>query len=134
MVIERLARWVVAMRFGHRMASAERDSLVGGVINNKAAQMRALHLGDVEEVKTFINGLSSDWLKYFNPHSFDKNGLISVVKSRALMKYGLFVDGRLQGYALLKVAPTGSAFIGLLVHPGLSGLGLGSFIMKYLYW
>lgn len=133
-VIERVARFVVAVRFGGRIASAERVSLVEGVINKKAAQMRALHLGDVAEVRYFLNGLPSDWLKYFNPHPFDSEGLISVLKARAFLKYGLFVDGRLQGYALLKIAPTGSAFIGLLVHPDLSGLGLGKFIVEYLYW
>lgn len=37
-------------------------------------------------------------------------------------------------YALLKVAPTGSAFIGLLVDSSCTGSGLGRFISRYLYW
>ena len=35
---------------------------------------------------------------------------------------------------LLKLAPTGSAFIGLLVGPAHTGKGLGRFIVEYLYW
>ncbi len=50
------------------------------------------------------------------------------------MNYGIFVDDELVGYALLKVAPTGSAFIGLLVHPQSGGVGLGKFIASFLYW
>ena len=124
----------MSVRFGSSIAAAESDSLVGGVINDSAAQMRALAIGDVSDLKNFLDDLPSSWLKYFSPHSFEINSLISIVESRAFLSYGLFVDGRLQGYALLKVAPTRSAFIGLLVHPDLSGLGLGKFIVGYLYW
>ena len=35
---------------------------------------------------------------------------------------------------LLKLAPTGSAFIGLLVGPEHAGKGLGRFLSQYLYW
>lgn len=50
------------------------------------------------------------------------------------MTYGLFVKDVLAAYALLKLAPTGSAFIGLLAGPAHTGKGLGSFIVAYLYW
>lgn len=133
-VIEKVARLVAVVRFGRRITAAERNSLVEGVINDSTAQMRALYLGDVSDLKKFLDNLPSAWLKYFKPHSFETDGLISVVESRAFLNYGLFVDGCLHGYALLKIAPTGSAFIGLLVHPDLSGLGLGRFIVEYLYW
>ena len=133
-VIGCVGRWVVTRRFGRRMASAERCSLVEGFVNDRPAHMRALHPSDIGELKVFFEELPQDWLKYFNPHSFKVDGLTFVLKQRAFLKYGLFVDGLLQGYALLKVAPTGSAFIGLLVHPDVSGLGLGRFIVGYLYW
>ena len=35
---------------------------------------------------------------------------------------------------LLKLAPTGSAFIGLLVGPAHTGKGIGRSIVAYLYW
>jgi len=60
--------------------------------------------------------------------------LEAVLNSKAFMNYGLFIDGKIAGYALLKVAPTGSAFIGLLVHPDYGKLGLGKFLVEYLYW
>ena len=37
-------------------------------------------------------------------------------------------------YALLKLAPTGSAFIGSLVGREHAGKGIGRFIVAYLYW
>ena len=133
-VIEKVSCYIVNVRFGRRIIAAERYSLVEGIINDKPAQMRALSLSDVADIKFFLDDLPSEWLKYFNPHSFEVDGLRVVFKKRAFLKYGLFIDGCIQGYALLKVAPTGSAFVGLLVHPELSGLGLGRFIVEYLYW
>ena len=44
------------------------------------------------------------------------------------------MEDELVAYALLKLAPTGAAYIGLLVAPGQAGLGLGKFIVHYLYW
>lgn len=134
-MIEAVARGVFVARFGRRIIAAERDSSVEGVINNRTAQMRQLCLGGVTDLKQRLDNLPSAWLKYFKPHSFEKYGLISVVKSLAFFYFGgLFVDGRPQGYALLKIRPTGSAFIGLLVHPDLSGLGVERFIVGHLYW
>ena len=134
LLMERVACWVVNVQFGSRVTAAASDSLVEGAINGQPAQMRAVYYSDFLEIKSFLDDLPADWLKYFNPHSFEADGLKSVLHTRAFLKYGLFVDKRLQGYALLKLAPTGSAFIGLLVHPDLSGLGLGKFIVEYLYW
>lgn len=132
--IEKVARVVVKVRYGSRITSAENDSLVEGSINDSTAQMRALRTNDVSDLKRFLDDLPLDWLRYFRPHSFETKTLIDVVNSRAFLIYGLFVDGCLQGYALLKITPTGCAFIGLLVHPDLSGRGLGRFIVEYLYW
>ena len=73
-------------------------------------------------------------MAYFHPHEFGRADLTAVLRSRSFMTYGLFVEDALAAYALLKLAPTGSAFIGLLVGPAHTGKGLGRFIVAYLYW
>ena len=73
-------------------------------------------------------------LAYFHPHGFGRADLTAVLRSRSFMTYGLFVEDTLAAYALLKLAPTGCAFIGRLVGPEHTGKGLGRFIAEYLYW
>ena len=132
--VEVVARVVTGLRYGRRIAAALDQSLVEGSVNRAPASMRALQASDVEDLHQFLGDLPADWLKYFQPHPFDRAGLEKVLRSQAFMNYGLFVDSQIVGYALLKVAPTGSAFIGLLVHPQYGGLGLGKFIVAFLYW
>lgn len=78
--------------------------------------------------------MPEEHLRYFRPHGFDDASLRRVLRSRAYLNYGLFLEERLIAYALLKISPTGSAFIGLMVHPDYAGVGLGRFIARYLYW
>jgi GNAT superfamily N-acetyltransferase len=78
--------------------------------------------------------MPEEHLQFFRPHGFDAPAVERVLRSRAFMTYGLFVEGQLNAYALLRLSPTGSAFIGLLVAPSLQGRGLGRFLVHYLYW
>jgi len=133
-LIELLARTLTVWRFGRRVHVAEEVARMTGVVDGRGAEIRALRAQDSAMLYQFLAELPADWLEHFQPHAFDHDGLVAVLGSRAFMNYGVFIDGKLVGYALLKVAPTGSAFIGLLVHPALSGLGLGRFIVAYLYW
>ena len=130
--VEAAARAVTGLRYGRRIAAALGQSLVEGSVAGAPASIRGLGASDAADVHKFLADLPPDWLKYFQPHPFDRAGLQKVLRSRAFMNYGLFVDSRMVGYALLKVAPTGSAFIGLLVHPQYGGLGLGKFIVAFL--
>ena len=82
----------------------------------------------------FIKAMPESHLMYFHPHGFGRAGLTAVLRSRSFMAYGLFVEDALAAYALLKLAPTGRAFIGLLVGPEHAGTGIGRFIVEYLYW
>lgn len=132
--VEALARCLTGMRYGKRVAEAQKQALIEGSVNGAPAYMRALDGVDAEELHKFLADLPPDWLEHFQPHPFDRAGLEKVLRSRAFMNYGLFSDSRMVGYALLKVAPTGSGFIGLLVHPQYGGLGLGKFIVAFLYW
>lgn len=129
-----LAERVTTLRYGRRIRRAEERATLDGEVAGQPALMRALQGSDVGRLHAFLTALPADHLRYFRPHGFDVTSLRRVLLSRAFLNYGLFVGEDLVGYALLKVAPTGSAFIGLLVHPDFLGKGLGTFITRFLYW
>lgn len=133
-LVEAVARGVSTLRFGRRIGRALARAEVRGSVRGQAALMRPLGLADLELLHRFLAAQTAEHLRYFRPHDFDPAGLKRVLASTAFLNYGLFVGERLVAYALLKVAPTGSAFIGLLVDSSCTGLGLGRFIARYLYW
>jgi GNAT superfamily N-acetyltransferase len=96
--------------------------------------MRPLGEGDAAMLAGLLAAMPEEHLQFFHPHGFDAPTVERVLRSRAFMTYGLFVEGQLNAYALLRLSPTGSAFIGLLVAPPLQGCGLGRFLVHYLYW
>lgn len=132
--VEASAQALTCLRFGRRIADAQNHASLEGSLNDAPASIRPLDPSDAEVLHEFLTNLPNPWLRYFQPHPFELTGLKKVLRSRAFMNYGLFVGGEMIGYALLKVAPTGSAFIGLLVHPKFGRLGLGKFIVAFLYW
>ncbi|WP_018866764.1 MULTISPECIES: GNAT family N-acetyltransferase [unclassified Thioalkalivibrio] len=132
--VEAVARGVTVLRFGGRIRRARRQGTLQGRVAGEPAVMRPLGVEDLDALSGFLSGQPEERLQYFRPHGFDHRSLRRVLASGAFLNYGLFAGDRLVGYALLKVAPTGSAFIGLLVHPDFAGMGLGRFIVQFLYW
>ena len=132
--VEAAARGVTVLRFGRRIRYAWAEAVVRGSVRGETAVMRPLGPDDLDALYGFLAEQPEEHLRYFRPHGFDRAALRAVLGSGAFLNYGLFVGERLAAYALLKVAPTGSAFIGLLVGPDHTGLGLGRFIVGYLYW
>ena len=132
--VEAAARGVTVLRYGRRIRRARAEAVVQGSVRGEAAVMGPLGLDDLEALHGFLAEQPEERLRYFRPHGFDRAALRAVLGSGAFLNYGLFVGDRLAAYALLKVAPTGSAFIGLLVGPDHTGLGLGRFIVGYLCW
>jgi len=133
-VIAVLAQWVVGMRFGRRLRRVQAQATIEGYVCGQTAVMRPLTVDDLGTLHDFLETQPEDHLRYFRPHGFDRVALRRVLASQAFLNYGLFVGDRLAAYALLKVAPTGSAFRGRLVGNGWTGLGLGRFISEYIYW
>ena len=132
--IERCARVITVARCGARTRRALKKATLQGVVAGQSAVMRPLTLEDVDSLATFLETMPEGHLRFFHPHRFDRSVLRQVVGSRAFMTYGLFVEDKLVAYALLKISPTGSAFIGRLVQPGWAGCGIGRFIASFLYW
>lgn len=132
--IEAAARAMTVLRYGRQIRRARDAGIVRGVLYGETTVMRSLGSSDLETLHGFLAEQPERHLHYFRPHGFDRATLHRVLASDAFLKYGLFVGERMIGYALLKIAPTGSAFIGLLVEPGHAGKGLGGFIVRFLYW
>ena len=107
---------------------------INGTVGEQAAEIRPLDVGDVPGLTAFLAAMPEEHLQFFHPHGFEPHELERVVGSRAFMTYGLFVAGEFAAYALLKLSPTGSAFIGRLVAPDYAGKGVGRFLSRYLYW
>ena len=133
-VVEWMARGVTRVRFGRDIMAAQQEGTVRGLLGGQSAVIRPLGNEDAGTLEAFLAGLPEKYFEYFRPHDFDHRSIQRVLASRAFANYGLFVEEELVAYALLKLAPTGTAYIGLLVAPGQAGLGLGKFIVHYLYW
>ncbi len=132
--IEKIARGVVSIRFGRHIKTAEAISTIHGIVQGWPAVIRPLTESDLSGLKAFLDTMPDFHLKFFHPHDFDEQSLIKVLRSRAFLNYGLFINDELTAYGLLKVSPTGSGFMGQLVSPDWCGRGLGRYLVAYLYW
>jgi len=133
-VVSRLGRLVTEIRYQRAVAGVYGIAGLTGTINGKVADIRPLEISDIPAMLEFVTSLPVNHLKFFHPHDFDAKSLLKVIKSPAFLTYGLFVEGQLKAYALLKLTPFRSAFIGRLVSPELNGLGIGRYLAWYLYW
>jgi len=133
-LVAAMARGVTSIRYGRRLHQAAAKAKLEGEVLGRSAIMRPLNIEDSDQLQDFLRTIPETHLKYFQPHGFEKEALEEVLSSRAFQAYGLFVDGDMGAYALLKISPTGSAFLGRLVAPQFTGCGLGSFLSRYLYW
>ncbi len=133
-IISKLGRLVTEIRYRREVAAAYCLASLNGTIINRMANIRPLETSDIEAMSDFLAGLEDTHLKFFHPHGFDVQSLREVIISPAFLTYGLFLEGELVAYALLKLTPVGSAFIGRLVSPELNDLGIGRYLALYLYW
>lgn len=133
-IVSKLGVLATEIRYRGKVTAAYSSANFLGTIKSKEAGIRPLEISDMNVIFEFVSGLPKSHLKFFHPHDFDTKSLRKVITSPAFLTYGLFVEGELKAYALLKITPVGSAFIGRLVSPELNGLGIGKFLARYLYW
>lgn len=133
-LMQRAAGSYVALRFGGKINRALDRSFLCGTVGGKGALIRHLRDSDGQSLLSFISTIPKDYLKYFSPHGFGGKAVHRVLTSSMFMTYGIIVDGKIIAYALLKVSPSGAAYIGRLVSPQFAGKGLGSFLGRFLYW
>lgn len=133
-VMASAAQVLTAFRFGKVLSEARAQGTLDGLVDDYSAKIRPLGIEDVEALGGFLRALSKKHLEHFQPHGFDDVTLKRTLGSRAVSTYGLFVEDRFVGYSLLKLTPTGSAYIGFMVSHGFTGLGIGTYLVKYLFW
>ena len=125
---------LVYVRHKTRIKSALSQGHIAGNIKEQAAEIRPIVAEDSDELSSFLNGFDEDDLKYFRPHGFEPNQIRSVLATGSFMLYGLFIDGALGGYCLLKLYPGRKAYLGTILSESLRGCGLGKFMSSYLRW
>jgi hypothetical protein len=133
-IVEAIAFLVVFIRYFKKRRRALSKALISGTFSDTDCTIRALTSLDTRVVSEFLQQSSKDHLKYFKPHEFDELSVRKVLTSTSFMTYGLFLEDRLIAYALLRLAPNGTAYIGRAVNSEFSGRGIGKYLSRYLYW
>ena len=128
------ARAAAAVRHGRRRRSALGAATLSGHVGALPGQIRPLDRRDVNVLHTFFARIPHEHLRHFHPHGVSQHALRRVVQSPAYCCYGLFVDGQLSAYGLLKLAPWKRAYMGRLVLPDCVSRGMGKFLSRYLSW
>jgi len=128
------ARFVTLALYGRRIARARRQAHVEGTVCGSEAVMRAIGAADLDAMMAMLETMPEKHLEFFHPHGLDRQSVRKVLARRDMMTYGLLVEGKMQSYALFKLFPTRKAYIGRLVAPAMTGLGIGRFLSRFLYW
>jgi RimJ/RimL family protein N-acetyltransferase len=129
-----MASVLTVIRYSNIVKATEKLSGITGSIQGEFAEIRALRRSDGDVLVRFLERFEEPHLDYFRPHAFNRRKIEKVIQSSTYMTYGLFVKTKLIGYALLKISPTGSAYIGLIISSDFQGFGLGKLLVEYLYW
>ncbi len=107
---------------------------IDGSIGGKSGFIRSVIKEDAEKLHEFFQNIPEDYLTYFHPHGFELKSLNQVIKSIDTLTYGLFMDESIIAYCLLKLFPGKKAYVGFLVSEDITGKGIGTFLIRYLYW
>lgn len=129
-----LAQRYSSVRYGRKVGKALSRATLEHTRAEAHSLVRALGRGDEKLLYRFLNDLPDEYLVFFRPHGFDHADLKRILKCKAFMTYGLFVEGEIAAYGLCKVSPAGSGYIGFIVAPGHEGRGIGSWLVAYLVW
>jgi len=133
-IVEAISFVVVFVMYFKKRRRALSKALISGTFSDIDCTIRSLTSVDARVVSEFLQQSSKDHIKYFKPHEFDESSVRKVLTSTSFMTYGLFLEDRLIAYALLRLAPNGTAYIGRVVNSNFSGKGIGKYLSRYLYW
>ena len=128
------AAWLTRLRHAHRREKVRSRSDITGTIRGQVARVRCLEVDDAEILFGFLHKIPEERFRFFKPHDFSREGVLRVLHSRNLLCSGVFIDHKIVAYALIKLFPTRSAYLGLIASADFSGFGLGKYIWRYLIW
>lgn len=125
-----LARLVHARAIREAQACAELTGRSGGA----PVVLRPLRAGDIDALSAFLALQQPDRFSFFRPHGFDRPALRRHLRGGQFLSYGLFEDGALIAYGLIRLTPSRAAFAGSMVSQSHAGRGFGKLMARYLYW
>jgi len=125
---------ITALRHGRARNNAVSRGTIKGIVRDAPAVIRPLVVDDLDALSRFFTSLPDSHFKYFRPHGFSSSALRKVLKSPAYICYGVFRDGEIIAYCLIKLFPTKHAYGGRIASPRFTGIGLGKYMWRYLIW
>ena len=100
---------------------------------NRDFQFRLLTINDLDMLSGFLQSLGKDYIKYFNPHGFDRKALTRVLTTKNYLPFGYFHNDKLIGYFMLRLFANRRAFTGRVVDPEYNGRGIGKDMARKMY-
>lgn len=100
---------------------------------NDEFQYRLITGDDLDALYGLLSKLDKDYVKYFNPHSFEYDDLRYVLKSQNFLTFGYFCGTTLVGYFMLRLFGNKKAFTARVVDPVYNGKGIGKDMAKIMY-
>jgi len=92
------------------------------------ARLRLLQTEDEEAFAQLLSGLGA---RYLPPHPIDRASARRALRRRSYLPFGIFVEGRLVGYLLLRLFFPRRAVTGIWTLPETHNLGLGQESLRH---
>lgn len=131
-VIERCNELALKVLY-YKQFTALEDQYRDYIHTNNKFHYRLITPNDADMLYDLLSKLDKDYVKFFNPHGFNRDELKRVLKSKNLITFGYFYDTELVGYFMLRLFVGKKAFLGYVVSPFYSGRGIGKDMVRILY-
>lgn len=96
-------------------------------------KFRRLNKSDLISLFDLFDREKKEYLKYFQPHGFDKTSLIRTFLNRSIIMMGVFEDNKLIGYFFLRCFINRKCFVGRYVSEDYRGKGIGLIMNQIMY-
>lgn len=128
-LIEKVNGYLVAARYKGL------DDIARSVIDETFIEgflFSVLEFDDIHDIIEMHSRQNTDYIKNFNPHSFDRQTLEDMLENKAycLMKVTDIVTGNIVGYFFIRCFFVGKAFHGLLTDANFANKGIGTAMWK----
>lgn len=88
-------------------------------------QVREATLDDVQAMVNFFDNQPQESFTFFQPHGFDENSIIRLIKNKSHLAFMVFDEKGIVGYFFLRCFFIGKCFLGKMVDYEHQGKGIG---------
>lgn len=92
--------------------------------NYQSISFSLAQIEDIQRLIDFFKRQPTDAFEYFNPHGFDKDSILQLIKNPAFIMILAEQDAQIVGYAFLRCFMNGKSFRGKIVDINHRGLGI----------